>query len=225
MTEKKRGGLAGVMAGETAISTVGKTGVGLTYRGYQIEDLASSEEVAYLMLYGTLPNPSELASYQRQLMAFRVLPDPLKRILEHLPGQAHPMSVLGAGCFALSAIEPEEAMHNQDAIANRLLACFPALLLYWYHFQHHGRRIETTTDDENTATYFLRLLHGKEPSEWQRQALNVSLILYTEHEFNACTFTARIAASTQADLYSAVAAAIGTLKGPQDRSPDQSRRS
>jgi 2-methylcitrate synthase len=217
MTEKKKGGLAGVIAGETAISTVGKTGIGLTYRGYQIEDLASSasfEEVAYLLLYGTLPNPSELASYQRQLVALRTLPDPLKRILEHLPGQAHPMSVLGAGCFALSAIEPEETTRNQDAIANRLLACFPALLLYWYNFQHHGRRIETATDDEGSAGYFLRLLHGKEPSEWQRQALNASLILYAEHEFNASTFTARIAASTRADVYSAVAAAIGTLKGP-----------
>lgn len=217
MVSKTTGGLAGVVAGETAISTVGKTGVGLTYRGYDVQELAASasfEEVAYLMLYGKLPNQAELADYQHHLREQRTLPVGLKRILERLDGQAHPMDILRTGCSALGVLEPESATHDQYAVANRLLAVFPALLLYWYHYHRHGQHIETATDDESTAGYFLRLLHGTPPDELQRQALNVSLILYTEHEFNASTFVARIAASTRSDLYSAITAAIGTLKGP-----------
>jgi 2-methylcitrate synthase len=217
MTNKTAGGLAGIVAGETTISTVGKTGIGLTYRGYDIQDLAeyaSFEEVAYLMLYGKLPNQTELTTYQQQLIALRTLPADLKIILEHLDGQAHPMDILRTGCSVLGVLEPESATHDQYAIANRLLACFPAILLYWYHYHQHSQRIETVTDDESTAGYFLHLLHGTPPEELQRQALNVSLILYTEHEFNASTFAARIAASTRSDLYSAITAAISTLKGP-----------
>jgi 2-methylcitrate synthase len=217
MTSKTAGGLAGVVAGETAISTVGKTGVGLTYRGYDIQELAASasfEEVAYLMLYGKLPSQAELVSYQQHLMALRTLPTDLKSILEHLDGYAHPMDILRTGCSALGVLEPESATHDQYAVANRLLASFPSMLLYWYHYHRHGQRIETVTDDESLAGYFLHVLHGAPPDELQRQALNVSLILYTEHEFNASTFVARIAASTRTDLYSATTAAIGTLKGP-----------
>jgi 2-methylcitrate synthase len=217
MTSKTAGGLAGVVAGETAISTVGKTGVGLTYRGYDIQELAASasfEEVVYLMLYGRLPNQAELADYQHHLMSLRALPTDLKDILERLDGQAHPMDILRTGCSALGVLEPENAARDQYAVANRLLAVLPAILLYWHHYHRHGQRIETVTDDESLAGYFLHLLHGTAPEKPQRQALNVSLILYTEHEFNASTFVARIAASTRSDLYSAITAAIGTLKGP-----------
>ncbi len=217
MVSKRAGGLAGVVAGETAISTVGKTGVGLTYRGYDIEQLAASaafEEVAYLMLYGKLPNRVELMSYQQQLRALRALPADLKTILEHLDGQTHPMDILRTACSALGALEPETSARDQYAVAARLLASFPAMLLYWYHYHQHGQRIETLTDDASSAGYFLHLLHRSPAPDLQRQALNVSLILYAEHEFNASTFTARIAASTHSDLYSAITAAIGTLKGP-----------
>lgn len=217
MTSKTAGGLAGVVAGETAISTVGKTGVGLTYRGYDIQELAAAatfEEVAYLMLYGRLPNQNELNDYKQRLMEQRALPADLKSILERLDGQAHPMDILRTSCSALGVLEPEDGVRDQYAVATRLLAALPAILLYWYHYHRHGQRIETMTNDESTAGYFLHLLHGVAPDELQRQALNVSLILYTEHEFNASTFVARIAASTHADLYSAITAAIGTLKGP-----------
>ncbi len=217
MTNKTAGGLAGIVAGETAISTVGKTGVGLTYRGYDIQDLAqyaSFEEVAYLLLYGKLPDQEELTTYQQRLISLRALSSGLKSILEHLDGQAHPMDILRTGCSALGVLEPESATHDQYAVANRLLASFPAMLFYWYHYHHHGQRIETVTDDKSTAGYFLHLLHGTPPEELQRQAVNVSLILYAEHEFNASTFAARIAASTRSDLYSAFTAAISTLKGP-----------
>lgn len=216
-TSKKTGGLAGVVAGETSISTVGKTGVGLTYRGYDIQELAANasfEEAAYLMLYSKLPNQAELTSFEQALVAQRRLSNDLKTILERLDGQAHPMDILRTGCSALGVLEPESATHDQYAVATRLLAAFPAMLLYWYQYHQHGRRIETATDDESFAGYFLHLLHGTPPDELQRQALNVSMILYTEHEFNASTFTARIVASTRSDLYSAITAAIGTLKGP-----------
>jgi 2-methylcitrate synthase len=217
MAEKKTGGLAGITAGQTAISTVGKTGVGLTYRGYEIEDLAANasfEEVAYLMLHSKLPNKAELTDYKQQLVSMRALPEDLKDILEHLSGDAHPMDVLRTGCSALGVIEPEKTTDDQYTAATRLLATFPAMLLYWHHFKHNGKRIETASDDDSTADYFLHQLHGKQPGELQRRALNASLILYTEHEFNASTFTARIAASTKSDLYSATTAAICTLKGP-----------
>lgn len=217
MTSKTAGGLAGIVAGETTISTVGKTGLGLTYRGYDIEELsahASFEEVAYLMLYGHLPNQAELTEYTKLIQSLRGLPADLKIILEHLPADAHPMDIMRTACSALGAIEPESATNDQYAVANRLLATFPAILLYWYRFHRDGQRIETLTADSSTAGYFLHLLHDKQPDALQQQVVNVSLILYTEHEFNASTFAARIAASTRSDLYSAVTAAISTLKGP-----------
>lgn len=214
MINKPSGGLAGVIAGETAISTVGKMGVGLTYRGYDIEDLAayaSFEEVAYLMLYGKLPNKAELTAYKRLLMSLRELPQDLKSVLERLGKNAHPMDILRTGCSVLGILEPER---DQYASANRLIALFPALLLYWYSPHQYGRRIKTTINDETTANYFLHVLHGKQPNELQQQILNISLILYTEHEFNASTFVARVVVSTRSDLHSAITAAIGTLKGP-----------
>src|SRR5579884_1301697 len=158
MTSKTAGGLAGVVAGETAISTVGKTGVGLTYRGYDIQELAAAasfEEVAYLMLYGRLPDQKELHDYKQRLMKLRALPADLKSILERLDGQAHPMDILRTGCSALGVLEPEGGERDQYAVANRLLAALPAILLYWYHYQRDGRRIETVTDDESMAGYFL----------------------------------------------------------------------
>lgn len=213
----KTGGLAGIVAGKTALSTVGKEGKGLTYRGYSIEDLAESaqfEEVAYLLLRGELPKRSELAAYKKKLMAARGIPEALKAVLEQLPAHAHPMDVLRTGCSALGCLEPETSFEHQLDIADRLLACFPSMLMYWRHCHVTGQRIETETDDETIAGHFLRLLHGKPPEELHRRAMDVSLILYAEHEFNASTFAARIAASTLSDFYSAITAAIGTLRGP-----------
>ncbi|HEU4339945.1 MAG TPA: 2-methylcitrate synthase [Candidatus Binatia bacterium] len=217
MAQEQSAGLAGVIAGRTTIATVGKEGKGLTYRGYSIHDLAEHstfEEVAYLLIYGRLPNKSELQSYKRQLSGLRSLPRPLKTVLEQLPGATHPMDVLRTGCSALGTMEPEGPDHDQMAVASRLIACFSAMLLYWYHFQNSGKRIDTKTDDDSTAGHFLHLLHGKRPDELYRRAIDVSLILYAEHEFNASTFTARTIASTLPDFYSAVTGAIGALRGP-----------
>jgi len=214
---KKTGGLAGIVAGETAISTVGKEGVGLTYRGYSIEDLAAQatfEEVAWLMLYGALPTSSELEDYRLRLKQLRALPAPLKTILEQLPKKSQPMDVLRTGCSALGSLEPENPHHRQVEIANRLLASFPSMLLYWHHFHYNGKRIETVTEDYGIAAHFLKLLHGKWPSDLHVRALDVALILYAEHEFNASTFTCRTVASTLPDYYSAVTAGIGALRGP-----------
>lgn len=214
--EKKTGGLAGVVAGETSICTVGKEGVGLTYRGYSIEDLAEKstfEEVAWLLLYGTLPTHAELESYKIKLTALRGLPSALKTVLEQLPKGAHPMDVLRTGCSALGCIEPESKERDQFQIANRLLAIFPSMLLYWFHFANSGKRIETQTSDPNIASHFLHLLHGTPPSELHVRAMDSSLILYAEHEFNASTFAARITASTLADFYSAITSGIGALRG------------
>lgn len=214
----KSGGLAEVTAGDTAISTVGKEGVGLTYRGYEIHDLAAYatfEETAYLMLYEKLPTKSELEEYQKKLMGLRELPKPLLSVLEMIPKHAHPMDVLRTSCSMLGTLEPESDKNPQIAIANRLLACVPGMLLYWYQFHTHGKRINLTQSDEPTiAGYFLHLLHEKTPSKEQRQALDVSLILYAEHEFNASTFAARVTISTESDMYSAIVSAIGTLRGP-----------
>src|ERR1035441_5688810 len=190
-TVKKTGGLAGIVAGETAISTVGKEGVGLTYRGYAIEDLAAHatfEEVAWLMLYGALPKKSELEEYQRRLMSLRGLPAPLKMVLEQLPADSQPTDVLRTGCSALGSFEPETAARGQLEIANRLLALFPSMLLYWHHFHASQKRIETATDAPGIASHFLRLLHGTWPSDLHVRALDAALILYAEHEFNASTF-------------------------------------
>jgi 2-methylcitrate synthase len=210
-------GLAGVIAGRTAICTVGKGAAGLTYRGYSIEALAeqaSFEEVAYLLIYGRLPTATQLADYRRQLQSLRRLPEGLKVVLEALPGDSHPMDVMRTGCSALGCLEPEQDPTQPQVIANRLLALFPSLLLYWYQFHHSGRRIETETGAETLAGHFLTLLHGAPPEAIPQRALDVSLILYAEHELAASTFAARVTASTAADFYSAITTAIGTLRGP-----------
>ncbi len=213
---EKRDGLAGVVAGKTAISTVGKEGVGLTYRGYAIEDLAEKacfEEVAFLLIYGHLPGHNELRDFRRRLIELRRLPEPLKEMLERLPPQSIPMDVLRTGCSALGCLEPERRFNDEQKVAERLLAAFPGILLYWYHFAHHHRRIEVQSDQISLAGHFLELLHGKPPGPLHQQALDVSLILYAEHEFNASTFATRVAASTLSDFYSAIGAGIGTLRG------------
>jgi 2-methylcitrate synthase len=217
MSDKKSGGLAGVVAGKTAVCTVGKEGVGLTYRGYDIHDLAAGatfEEVAYLLLYGELPTGAELSSFRERLLPLRQLPAALREVLERIAGDAHPMDVMRTGCSMLGALEPEKEFREQYHAAERLLAVFPSMLVYWHAFHRDGRRIDTLTVDPSIAGHFLHLLHGKPPSESQRRAMDVSLILYAEHEFNASTFTARVAASTLSDFHSAITAAIGTLKGP-----------
>jgi 2-methylcitrate synthase len=217
MAQEKTGGLAGVIAGNTAISTVGKEGKGLTYRGYSIHELAEHstfEEVAYLLIYGRLPNRSELDDYKSRLAGLRALPPQLKTVLEQIPKEAHPMDVMRTGCSILGTVEPEDPGRNQIAVANRLTGCFSAILLYWHHFATEGKRINTETDDDTTAGHFLHLLHQKKPDELHRRAIDVSLILYAEHEYNASTFTARTIASTLPDFYSAVTGAIGALRGP-----------
>jgi 2-methylcitrate synthase len=215
--EKKTGGLAGIVAGQTAICTVGKEGVGLTYRGYSIEDLAAKatfEEVAFLLLYGHLPNRAELDSYRRKLTSLRGLPPALKTVLEQLPPSTHPMDVMRTGCSTLGCIEPEGPGRDQHEVADRLLAVFPSMLLYWHQLYRTGKRIETQTDDPNMAAHFLHMLLGKPADETRVRALDASFILYAEHEFNASTFAARITTSTLADFHSAITSGIGTLRGP-----------
>ena len=213
---KKTGGLAGVTAGRTHLCTVGKAGAGLTYRGYDIEDLvrnACFEEVAYLLLHGKLPNRAELDAYVAKIRADRGLPDALKAVLERVPAHAHPMDVLRTGVSFLGNIEPEGDVANQAEVADRLLACLPSILLYWHRFHADGRRIETATDDDSIAGHFLHMLHGEPPKEMHRKSLDTTLILYAEHEFNASTFTARVITGTLSDMHSAVAGAIGALRG------------
>ncbi|MBI1314825.1 2-methylcitrate synthase [bacterium] len=210
-------GLAGIVAGETALSTVGKAGHGLTYRGYSIDDLAEHagfEEVAWLLLRGELPTVAQLAAYRESLQSQRGLPSALCDILERLPATAHPMDVLRTGCSALGCLEPEGDSRPGIEIADRLLAAFPSMLGYWHQFHAKGTRIVVQTDDDSIAGHFLHLLHGRPASETHRRAMDVSLILYAEHEFNASTFAARVAASTLSDFYSAITAAVGTLRGP-----------
>ena len=217
MATEPGAGLAGIVAGHTAIATVGKEGKGLTYRGYSIHDLAEQstfEEVAYLLIYGRLPKQADLDEYKAKLRSLRGLPAPLKTVLELIPRSTHPMDVMRTGCSMLGTLEPEGAGHDQVAVANRLTACFSAMLLYWHHFHAGGHRIDTETDDDSTAGHFLHLLHGKKPDELHRRAIDVSLILYAEHEFNASTFTARTIVSTLPDFYSAVTGGIGALRGP-----------
>ena len=217
MATETGAGLAGIIAGNTAIATVGKEGKGLTYRGYSIYDLAehsSFEEVAYLLIYGRLPRSNDLDEYKVKLRSLRALPTPLKTVLEQIPQSAHPMDVLRTGCSMLGTLEPEGPNNDQVAVANRLTGCFSAMLLYWHQFHQTGRRIDTATDDDSTAGHFLHLLHGKKPDELHRRAIDVSLILYAEHEFNASTFTARTIISTLPDFYSAVVGGIGALRGP-----------
>ncbi len=217
MSEIKSSGLAGVVAGETEIATVGKEGIGLSYRGYSIEDLSSKaqfEEVAYLLIYGELPTAIQLSEFQQNLTRQRKLPDVLKQVLELIPASANPMDVLRTGCSLLGVLEPESQSCQGAKIAERLLALSPAILLYWYHYQNSGQRINTEINSFNTAGYFLKLLHGDNPETQDIQALNTSLILYAEHEFNASTFAARVTTATLSDFYSAICSAIGTLRGP-----------
>jgi 2-methylcitrate synthase len=216
-TPQKTGGLAGVVAGQTAISTVGKEGVGLTYRGYSIDDLAERatfEEVAFLLLRGELPTRAELADYRNKLISLRGLPATLKTVLEQLPAETNPMDVLRTGCSVLGCLEPEGPRQDQHEIADRLLAIFPSVLLYWHQFHKQGKRIETQTSDRSMAAHFLHLLQCTPPGQLHERALDCALILYAEHEFNASTFATRITASTLADFYSAITSGIGTLRGP-----------
>lgn len=218
-TDKKLSGagLRGQSAGETALSTVGKSGSGLTYRGYDVKDLAenaSFEEVAFLILYGELPTQLELDNYRAKLKGLRGLPQALKEVLERIPANAHPMDVLRTGCSMLGNLETEQSFADQFDVTNRMLAAFPSIICYWYRFSHDGVRIETETDDEQIGAHFLHLLHGKAPSALHARVMDVSLILYAEHEFNASTFTARVCASTLSDMHSCVTGAIGSLRGP-----------
>lgn len=218
MSNAKSGGLAGVTAGQTAVCTVGKTGMGLNYRGYSIDDLAahaSFEEVAHLLIHDTLPTQTELQQYQNRLKKLRILPEALLTLLEEIPETAHPMDVLRTGVSYLGNLAPETAMASQQHdIADRLVACLPGILLYWYHFSKSNLRIDTQSDEETIAGHFLALLQQNTPNDLTRRAVDVSLILYAEHEFNASTFAARVTAATLSDFYSAVCSAIGTLRGP-----------
>jgi 2-methylcitrate synthase len=220
MAEAKKlggAGLRGQVAGETALCTVGKSGAGLTYRGYDIADLAEKaqfEEIAYLLLRGKLPNPQELDAYTQKLRSLRGLPAALKTVLEQIPKDAHPMDVMRTGCSMLGNLETEQDFSEQDDKIDRMLAVFPSIITYWYRFAHEGVRIETESDVDSIGGHFLELLHGKKPSELHERVMNVSLILYAEHEFNASTFTARVCASTLSDIHSCVTGAIGTLRGP-----------
>ncbi len=214
---KKTGGLAGVSAGETAICTVGKEGAGLTYRGYDIYDLADNagfEEVAYLLMHDKLPNRSELDAFITRLKTLRGLPDQVKQVLEMIPADSHPMDVLRSGVSILGNIEPEGDFENQGHVADRLLACLPSMLLYWHRFHTDGKRIDVETDDDSVSGHFLDMLHDKAPSELHRKTLDTTLILYAEHEFNASTFAARVITGTLSDFHSAVVGAIGALRGP-----------
>lgn len=218
MSEKKTGaGLRGQSAGETAICTVGAAGNSLRYRGYAVDDLAenaSFNEVAHLILKGHLPNADELAAYQARLQGLRGLPQALKEVLERIPASAHPMDVMRTGCSFLGNLEPEADFSDQQDVADRLLASFPSMITYWYRYSHDGVRIDVETDDEGIGGHFLHLLHGAPPSELHARVMDVSLILYAEHEFNASTFTARVCASTLSDMHSCVTGAIGSLRGP-----------
>ncbi|HCG7309027.1 TPA: 2-methylcitrate synthase [Vibrio parahaemolyticus] len=211
-------GLRGQSAGSTALCTVGKTGTGLTYRGYDITDLANNaqfEEVAHLLLRGHLPNQQELDAYKTHLLSLRGLPTELKQALELIPASAHPMDVMRTGCSVLGNLEQEMSFDEQLQATERMLALFPAIICYWYRFSHDGVRIDSEDQTEDCiGGYFLRLLTDKEPSALHKQVMHCSLILYAEHEFNASTFAARVCASTLSDIHSCITAAIGTLRGP-----------
>jgi 2-methylcitrate synthase len=218
---KKSVALSGVTAGNTALCTVGKTGNDLHYRGYDILDIADScefEEIAHLLVHGKLPTSAELKAYKTKLKALRGLPANVKAALEWLPASSHPMDVMRTGVSALGCVLPEKDDHNTPGardIADRLMASLGSVLLYWYHYSHNGKRIETETDDESIGGHFLHLLHGEKPSALWEQAMHTSLILYAEHEFNASTFTGRVIAGTGSDMYSAITGAIGALRGPK----------
>jgi 2-methylcitrate synthase len=218
---KKSVALSGVVAGDTALSTVGHTGNDLHYRGYEINDLAQNcefEEVAYLILYGSLPTKAQLRDYKNELSKLRELPSEVKTILENLPKSAHPMDVVRTATSALGSFYPEDEKHDaQSALlaANRLIAASPSALLYWYHFSHFGKKITLSTDADGVAEHFLQLFLQEKPKQSWVKAMQASLILYAEHEFNASTFTARVIAGTGSDIYSAITGAIGALRGPK----------
>ncbi|MDH3288309.1 MAG: 2-methylcitrate synthase [Betaproteobacteria bacterium] len=218
---KKSVALSGVEAGSTALCTVGRSGNDLHYRGYDILDIAEQcefEEIAYLLVHGKLPTAAELRGYKAKLAQLRALPATVLRVLEQVPASAHPMDVMRTGCSALGTALPEKDDQNLPGardIADRLMASFGSMLLYWYHYSHRGRRIDLETDDDSIGGHFLHLLHGKPAQPQWLRAMHTSLNLYAEHEFNASTFAARVVAGTGADMYSAVTGAIGALKGPK----------
>jgi 2-methylcitrate synthase len=219
MTDAKKSGagLRGQSAGETAVCTVGAAGNNLRYRGFTVTELAEQStfyEVAHLILKGHLPTRAELDAWKNKLKGLRSLPQALKEVLERIPADAHPMDVMRTGCSFLGNIEQEGDFSNEQDVADRLLALFPAIVVYWYRYSHDGIRIETETDDDGIGAHFLHMLHDEAPDELAARVMDVSLILYAEHEFNASTFTARVAASTLTDLHSCVTAAIGSLRGP-----------
>jgi 2-methylcitrate synthase len=210
-------GLRGTAAGSTAICTVGAEGHDLQYRGYAIEALAEQatfEEVAYLLIHETLPTRKQLQAYRSKLKGLRTLPTALKQTLERIPATSHPMDVLRTGCSMLGNLEPETSFEQQRQAADRLLALFPSMLMYWYRYTRDGVRIKTATRDATIAGHLLHMLQGEPPDEDRRRAMDVSLILYAEHEFNASTFACRVCAATLSDFHSAVTAGIGTLRGP-----------
>lgn len=215
--DKKKGGMRGQSAGQTALCSVDKDEAGLFYCGYDIAELAEKatfEEVAWLLLRGELPTYIQLLEYSKKLQSLRFLPREMKQVLELIPATTHPMDVLRTGCSLLGTLEPESNFDQQLDIADRLLAVFPSIIGYWYRYSHDGVKIDTQTGDRSIAGYFLHLLHDKQPDAMSQRAMDVSLILYAEHEFNASTFTARVCASTLSDFYSAVCGAIGSLRGP-----------
>jgi 2-methylcitrate synthase len=218
---KKSVALSGVAAGNTALCTVGRTGNDLHYRGYDILDFADEaefEEIAYLLVHETLPDREELRRYKTRLKSLRALPPAVKSALEYIPRTAHPMDVMRTGVSVLGTVEPEKEDHSKAGaqhIADRLMASVGSMLLYWYHHSHHGKRIETETDDDSIGGHFLHLLHQKAPSREHVRAMHTSLILYAEHEFNASTFACRVVAGTGSDMYSAICGGIGALRGPK----------
>jgi 2-methylcitrate synthase len=218
---KKSVALSGVLAGNTALCTVGRTGNDLHYRGYDILEFAETsefEEIAHLLVHERLPNRAELAAYKARLKSLRGIPTALRAVLEHLPAATHPMDVMRTAVSTLGCVLPEahdHAIQGARDIADRLMASLGSILLYWYHFSHNGRRIEVDTDDDSIGGHFLHLLHGKAPPESWVRAMHTSLILYAEHEFNASTFTARVVAGTGSDMYSAITGGIGALRGPK----------
>ena len=218
---KKSVALSGVVAGNTALCSVGRTGNDLHYRGYDILDLAAHcefEEVAHLLVHGALPNVKELAAYKTRLKSLRGLPATVRTVLEALPAASHPMDVLRTGVSALGCAMPERETHDDAGardIADRLLASLNSMLLYWYHYAHNRRRIEVETDDDSIGGHFLHLLHGTAPKDSWVKAMHTSLVLYAEHEFNASTFTTRVVTGTGSDFYSAITGGIGALRGPK----------
>jgi len=218
---KKSVALSGITAGNTALSTVGRSGNDLHYRGYDILDIADKcdfEEVAYLLIHGKLPNRAELRAYKSKLKELRGLPEVVRAVLEQLPASTHPMDVMRSGVSALGCVLPEQTDHNAAGardIADRLLASLGSMLCYWYHWSHNGRMIDVETEDDSIGGHFLHMLHGREPPDDWVRAMHTSLILYAEHEFNASTFTARVIAGTGSDMYSCITGAIGALRGPK----------